>query len=88
VEGPIHGRIDPLGDAGRQPCISFSWSFDMPPTVIVLAKELRINPASVLAAVDQLAREQNRTRFEIVQACKISQNAKAVVARMAKHAQV
>ena len=60
----------------------------MPPSVIVLAKELRINPTSVLAAVDQLAREQNRTRFEIVQACKISANAKSVVARIAKDAQV
>lgn len=60
----------------------------MPPTVIVLAKELRINPVSVLAAIDRIAQEQNRTRFEVVQACKISQNAKAVVARMAKHAQV
>ena len=60
----------------------------MPPTVIVLAQELRINPVSVLAAIDRIAQEQNRTRFEVVQACKISQNAKAVVARMAKHAQV
>ena len=60
----------------------------MPPTAIVLAKELRVNPAKLLAAVDQLAREQNRTRFEVLQACKISTNAKAVVARIAKHAQV
>jgi hypothetical protein len=66
----------------------FSSEALMPPTVIVLAKELRINPTSVLAAVDQLAREQNRTRFEVLQACKISTNARSVVARIAKHAQV
>ena len=60
----------------------------MPPTVIVLAKELRVNPAKLLSVIDDLAKEQSRSRFEIVQACRLSANLKSYVARIAKHAQV